>query len=123
MMPDIYRRAQRALAYLDLEDNITKQWFFNMRNDPDLLKFTEGANELAVRPWFNRVWVKQEVAVAKAVQLICGHVEVSEEFQKWTGLNETYDLRGQSLLDSPPRISIASRPIHQGHWLALQGPR
>jgi hypothetical protein len=48
----------RHLQYLGPEDDITKQWFFNMRNDPDLLKFTEAANELAVRPWFNRVWVK-----------------------------------------------------------------
>lgn len=60
MMPDIYGRAQRVLGP---EDNITKQWFVNMRNDPDLLKFTEAANELAVRPWFNRVWMKQEVAI------------------------------------------------------------
>lgn len=93
MMSNIYRRAQRVLAYLNPKDDITKQWSLNMRNDPDLLKFTEAANELAVRPWFNRVWVRQEVAVAKAVQLICGSVEVSlEEFQKWTELSEADDL-------------------------------
>lgn len=63
--------------------------------------------------------MKQEVAVTKAVQLICGSVEVSlEQFQKWTELSEADDLCGQSLLDLPPEHrSHRDRHITVTGWL------
>lgn len=55
----------------------------------------------------------------KAVQLICGCVEVSlEEFQKWTELSKADDLCGQSLLDLPPEHrSHPDRHIRVTGWL------
>lgn len=75
-MPDIYRAAAKVLVYLgEAEDHGEEametlhlyKWI--QPSDPDTTIFLR---KLMQRPWFQRLWVLQEVNKAQTVTVICG---------------------------------------------------
>ncbi|KAK1761582.1 heterokaryon incompatibility protein-domain-containing protein, partial [Echria macrotheca] len=76
LMARIYARARRVLVYIGEEDN---------RSSSLILQLGEGKLEpwnfaevtaLLARPYFWRVWVLQEIALAKSAILLCGDVSI-----------------------------------------------
>jgi hypothetical protein len=97
-MRDVYEFASTVLVWLGneglhsetglklLEDLLHKTyvrdrdqypyWFSPHQNWWHILP-KEALNDILYRDWWNRVWVLQEVAVAKRVRLICGYNSMS----------------------------------------------
>ncbi|KAH8590187.1 heterokaryon incompatibility protein-domain-containing protein, partial [Bisporella sp. PMI_857] len=67
-----------------------------------------GAQELISRPWFNRVWILQEVANSRAALILCGHQSVLARIFALAMpllLENTIDSHCQAVLDIMPGIS------------------
>ncbi|KAI1869266.1 uncharacterized protein JN550_005896 [Neoarthrinium moseri] len=87
LMSDIYSAAQTVYICLGEPDDVTDALFEaaetgRLLDDPLLdeawsMTVREGWNQLFSRRYFSRVWVLQEVALAKAAVVICGKHRVS----------------------------------------------
>jgi hypothetical protein len=81
LMCEIYRRADRVVGWVGEEENkdsaaLEVQKYINLADD-DRLSSREIETWLALssfiqRPWFSRVWIIQELAVAKSLTIHCG---------------------------------------------------
>lgn len=98
IMPDIYKRAETTIAWLGEESEysslalrVISEWasfasYASWRNTGEKLKleprgiFTDVAvtamEELLQRPYWDRVWIQQEVALPRNLLLQCGHQHV-----------------------------------------------
>lgn len=78
LMSKIYSLAQRVLVYLGEEDGNSDLVFNFMNNQgrnasaTPRLALDNPVRKLLCRPWFHRIWVLQEVAVARRAVAICG---------------------------------------------------
>jgi hypothetical protein len=72
-------------------------------------------NSLYRRQWFRRIWVFQEVAVARHVTVVCGHEKMSwDVFARATHRYIASALRGSGLLHGPGMCEL------RGGWNAFQ---
>ncbi|KAK4164438.1 heterokaryon incompatibility protein-domain-containing protein, partial [Cladorrhinum sp. PSN259] len=94
LMPDIYSRATRVLIYLGDPLNEESEGLMRLDNtratvgslptpeeDPELAasvlrSVKKAVSSLCGRRYFSRVWILQEVALARAAIVICGKYEV-----------------------------------------------
>ncbi|KAI3322471.1 HET-domain-containing protein [Xylariaceae sp. AK1471] len=87
LMPQIYSRAEQVLVYIgeaadksDLCMDVLSQGHVSYQDAND---FIIAANRLLERPYFSRVWVLQEIALARKARLICGERQIL-----WTRLSK-----------------------------------
>ena len=78
LMPDIYSRAKTVLVYIgEGDDNITSALEMIATEEINNTN-VEAARQVLVRLWsrryFSRIWVLQEVALARRALLICGKI-------------------------------------------------
>jgi hypothetical protein len=80
-MGSIFRDAQHVLVWLGEAADDSESCLASIGNDlePSNIDVHEAKaiNHLFERPWFTRVWVLQEVAVAKDVRVVCGNAVVA----------------------------------------------
>lgn len=95
-MHEIYNRAERVCVWLGPERDQSSNAMKFVKNIVDLERFNDFMNDdrqdaeelahfakLLRRPWFNRRWIVQEIALARKAQIYCGSEELSwPEFQK-----------------------------------------
>ncbi|KAF1933816.1 HET-domain-containing protein [Didymella exigua CBS 183.55] len=126
LMSTIYSNAAQVLAYLGVESpQVTRQ----LRGVLDFLQDKTGVitsepcgkeNLLTFLhlPYFDRVWIMQEIGLAQLVTLIIGDYEV-----RWTGdtVSRTLDMCSQLDLRPPSvlRWTPSSRPEEQNDILAV----
>ncbi|KAK5659658.1 hypothetical protein OQA88_866 [Cercophora sp. LCS_1] len=84
LMPEIFKRAAGVLAWVGQEaDNSTHvmECLCDMATSPMHLPeesaVWDSINSFFSRPWFQRVWVVQELVLATEVQVICGDKKAS----------------------------------------------
>ncbi|OHF01210.1 heterokaryon incompatibility protein [Colletotrichum orchidophilum] len=79
LMPQIYSRAQRVLVYVG-EPVPEEEALFRFMDHPDpglpRLPLQRALETLLTRRYFSRVWILQEVALARRATLICGKFEM-----------------------------------------------
>ena len=150
MMQAIYRRAERTIVWLGRADPETTAVFrklrelgdaVNIRKEAEVLfefcgfKFARGdpyatANlgstdlvafvHLLQRPWFQRVWIIQEIGVARDVMLLCGEDELS-----WQGFvaalsyfsnfeNDNFHRLDDGLLATPSLADLSRTEFAEG---------
>ena len=132
-MGRIYAGASRVLVYLGEHsgDSVVAMNCLKKRSDRYRLydkDLSSGERKalrcLLARPWFNRVWVIQEVVMARTVEAICG-----SHLVPWSALeNLVYDmdLEPADLRLKPPRIlyiSMQSTSRARTLWHLLCGSR
>ncbi|CAG9975229.1 unnamed protein product [Clonostachys byssicola] len=72
-MNKVYSFAKNVLLWLGKRDSISEKAFHSMRNNRRDQSALNSIFLLLRRPWFQRVWVIQEITVSKKVQMCCGH--------------------------------------------------
>jgi hypothetical protein len=107
MMDIIYRRANRVLIYLgesDGRDTTRVMKCFAWRFSSQHLGLKIFTSFLESRPWFNRIWVLQEVALAEHALAICGSICIP-----WACIPAWWAANVENLRSSfapPPTLSI-----------------
>jgi hypothetical protein len=90
VMSDIYSNAKCVLAYLGAEPTAPIDYrllgdpdltsifypFVQYLDDPSTFDTVKGVLDLLTRPYWNRLWVVQELALARDVRFICGQGSV-----------------------------------------------
>lgn len=104
-MPEIYSSAAQVVIYLgeSADDSDLAMDFLSFgqyRNMNDMIRNAIG--RLLRRPWFERTWVIQEVAMAKSAKVVCG-----TKFAPWSSL-----IVGAKMLSlQPPVLSPATKQV------------
>ncbi|KAF8858754.1 hypothetical protein BDZ45DRAFT_802333 [Acephala macrosclerotiorum] len=85
-MGDIYRNAESVLAWLGLEADDSDLVFDYLKGGDGVLSFEAVKHTftyLNARPYWRRVWIKQEIVLARSISLYCGsrstHIEPKRE--------------------------------------------
>ncbi|TGO25966.1 hypothetical protein BPAE_0069g00380 [Botrytis paeoniae] len=134
LMPRIYGQATRVIVYFGEAADDSDMALESIRvavNDenerltnPSIIQRTEEPIlELLKRPWFQRIWVLQEVALARNILIKCGSAEING-YLFCTGINKLeIFLEDHSDLQSlvRPVIYIIRRAIFQPRY-ALSPP-
>lgn len=108
LMDKIYNRANRVLIYLGEADHCSDRAMDAMAER----KTSTGAIQKQVleffdtRPWFRRVWVLQEVALATCALAICGSKCVP-----WANFPAWWAQNAASLQDRLPPSALAYNPV------------
>jgi Heterokaryon incompatibility protein (HET) len=114
-MDDVYRKASRVLIYLGEEDatsNIAMDAITRSMSQRVRTSSIEATTKLIEnRPWFHRMWVIQEVALADCALVICGSKCVPWAcFTSWRARKE-YELEGW--IDFPPTLTYGPMAVKQ----------
>jgi hypothetical protein len=112
IMPQIYGNAKKVISWLGAEDRSTRlamrflSGFQDIPDAPDSVRnglmsmSADTWNALQLffdRPWFSRLRIISEAAVAKEIEVVCGNQSIP-----WSVLErieEAYDVHGPELLD------------------------
>lgn len=91
MMPRIYHTASRVIVYLGGATTETNEFLDFLKNGPLNIerafeRFIPIAKSILSRRWFKRLWILQEVALARAANIMCGDKIIS-----WQKLAEYYE--------------------------------
>ena len=117
LMPRIYQRASQVVIHLGedadasqlvMEIARTKEWWGQEepRLKPDETSTLQPWERAIVRafisrPWFSRVWILQEVFMAREAVVLCGDQEVS-----WKRFVGVFHLAGWEIIGSSNMVSI-----------------
>jgi len=124
MMGDIYERASRIVVYLgeDADNSLHA-----MRQIDTAIGIPAGISDqeavllLFKRPWFNRVWVIQEVVRAKSVSVVCGQISVPwKRFAIWQHYLSEGSLRKVDRHFQTPGVLLHGQGSTQGTGQLLQ---
>lgn len=93
LMPQIYSNARQVVIWLGKDTDVTTRAITQIPEViarmkaakvyrdviPDIADtdFVDGIHNVLTRPWWNRLWVLQEVALARSAVFLCGHQRVS----------------------------------------------
>ncbi|KAH8882409.1 HET-domain-containing protein, partial [Thozetella sp. PMI_491] len=103
-MAEIYSRASRVIVWLGEAKNNSDQALEDIRLAADADFPVNTLNKQAIltllqRPWFERIWVLQEVAAARSILIKCGLTEI-DGYAFCKGLNSgSLDLLGKATPD------------------------
>lgn len=118
MMGRIYMTAQHTIIYLGPLTNASKAllnslslWSYRNKNI-NIPVAENGAADLLVRPWFNRVWVIQDLVLSRDPWIQCGTLRVR--------LDRIYDCleprsKSQSLVNSSDMGHISLQALDNPH--------
>ncbi|KAE8374237.1 heterokaryon incompatibility protein-domain-containing protein [Aspergillus bertholletiae] len=109
LMANIYGQAKNVIVWLGEEENNSTPTLARLQAAAEGESLLEGLDDAALmalleRPWFRRVWVLQEVGVARSVLVKCGPIEMngyafSSGLRHMEGLNNRCP-RLQNLINS-----------------------
>jgi hypothetical protein len=102
LMDSIYSKAKTVIVDLGEDDSSSRSIFQHLHEATTLERRVDVDNFVS-RRWFNRLWVIQEVAVAKQVVVHCGRDVVF-----WDTLS-SYLARFSDVVDLPPTITMNCR--------------
>ncbi|PMD21123.1 HET-domain-containing protein [Hyaloscypha hepaticicola] len=139
LIAKIYSKAHRVIIWLGRGAVDTEEALEDIRLAANEESTKKEMNQQAIlnllqRPWFQRIWVLQEVAAARHIVMICGSMEIdghafclglkslklsytaSQELQTLSLLSVTYlveraGLRSKYTKDSPARFSLEIRRL------------
>lgn len=135
IMRDIYATAERVIIWLGEDDEYTSNGVFDKIQKVQELQLLAQADELAgtrlqlmhecadfyftladVRPWFSRVWILQELALAKNDPLVvCGQRSVS-----WFTLVEVWNITAKAVMAGMGRGFFRSQSVKKQESLLAQ---
>ncbi|KAK3370997.1 heterokaryon incompatibility protein-domain-containing protein [Lasiosphaeria ovina] len=136
LMPDIYSRAKRVLIYLgEATEQETKGLHhlpvldhrgLSTANPQTLHMWTsagQAVRSLFTRRYFSRVWILQEVALARSGVVLCGSSDVSWEHLREQVLGSHHYGRGIASQEIRELLPFVNRATGLPHVLAFGPPK
>jgi len=125
IMPQIFRNAQKVIAWLGAEDELSKlamrflSGFQDIPDAPDSVRnglismsadTWSALQVLFHRPWFSRLWILSEAAVAKEIEVFCGNQ--SFPWSVLERIEKAYAIHGSELLEYTFNLRDGDRDIN-----------